>query len=234
MSRFEFKSRIFQGVLPLSWCVSDRYDIADSDDNRGRNRRPSVEDRRWSSTGRVLGGWAIGRSNNTVCGLHCAQGDDEHGFFWLSLKTKVDGFSRFGFKTCGFRFNLKTSGTGFSICASKSAAPVWWFRPKNHYDGFLCWVKNQVGLGLSVVLQNRRRRVSVGRASRSSGFLRLEASQTRVFQSDLKTGGDTTADIARDIIVKIASSRSWRQTGRYDGLYQTFLSQDRRFSCTRS
>jgi hypothetical protein len=31
-------------------------------------------------TGRVLGGWAIERSGDTVCGLHRARGDDEHGF----------------------------------------------------------------------------------------------------------------------------------------------------------
>jgi hypothetical protein len=31
-------------------------------------------------TGRVLGGRAIGRSGGTVCGLHCARGDEECGF----------------------------------------------------------------------------------------------------------------------------------------------------------
>jgi hypothetical protein len=28
----------------------------------------------------VLGGWTIGRSDNDVCGLHCARGDKERGF----------------------------------------------------------------------------------------------------------------------------------------------------------
>jgi hypothetical protein len=32
-------------------------------------------------TGRVLGGWTIGRSGNAVCGLHRARGDEEHEFF---------------------------------------------------------------------------------------------------------------------------------------------------------
>jgi hypothetical protein len=28
-----------------------------------------------------------------VCGLHRAQGDEEHVFSWFDLKTKVDGLS---------------------------------------------------------------------------------------------------------------------------------------------
>jgi hypothetical protein len=31
-------------------------------------------------TGRVLGGWTIERSDDTVCGLHHARGDEERGF----------------------------------------------------------------------------------------------------------------------------------------------------------
>jgi hypothetical protein len=31
-------------------------------------------------TGRVLGGQAIKRSGDAVCGLHRARGDEEHGF----------------------------------------------------------------------------------------------------------------------------------------------------------
>jgi hypothetical protein len=41
-----------------------------NDKDRGRCRRPSVEDRGWSSIGRVLGGRAIGMSGDTMCGLH--------------------------------------------------------------------------------------------------------------------------------------------------------------------
>jgi hypothetical protein len=43
-----------------------------NDKDRGRSRRPSVEDRGWSSIGRVLGGRAIGRSGDAMCGLHLA------------------------------------------------------------------------------------------------------------------------------------------------------------------
>jgi hypothetical protein len=45
--------------------------------------------------------------------------------------------------------------------------------------------------GLSVALQNRRREISMGHASRSSGLLRVKASLAKVSQSDLNTGGDT-------------------------------------------
>jgi hypothetical protein len=31
-------------------------------------------------TGQVLGGRAVERSGGTVCGLHLARGDEEHGF----------------------------------------------------------------------------------------------------------------------------------------------------------
>jgi hypothetical protein len=48
----------------------------------------------------------------------------------------------------------------------------------------------------------------VGHASRSSGLLHMEASQTMIFQSDLKTGRDVTAGGVRDIIVKVASELS--------------------------
>jgi hypothetical protein len=32
-------------------------------------------------TGRVLGGRVIERPGGAVCGLHCARGDEERGFF---------------------------------------------------------------------------------------------------------------------------------------------------------
>jgi hypothetical protein len=48
----------------------------------------------------------------------------------------------------------------------------------------------------------------VGHASRSSGLLRLKASQTRVSQYGLKTGGGTTAGGARGTIAEVASESS--------------------------
>jgi hypothetical protein len=66
--------------LLVLWCVDDRCDLADSDEDRGRSRRPSAEDRGWSSTGRILGGWMIRRSGVTMYSLYHAQGDKERVF----------------------------------------------------------------------------------------------------------------------------------------------------------
>jgi hypothetical protein len=79
---------------------------------------------------------------------------------------------------------------------------VSWFGPQNH-----------VGFGLSFAPQNRRREVGAGHASRSSGLLRVEASLTRVFQSDLKTGGGATAGGARGTIAEVASEASLKMDG---------------------
>jgi hypothetical protein len=50
------------------------------------------------------------------------------------------------------------------------------------------------------------REVDTGHASRSSGLLRMEASQTRVSQSGLKTGRGATASGTYGTIVEVASS----------------------------
>jgi hypothetical protein len=55
-----------------------------NDEDRGRSRRLGVVDQGWSSTDRVLGGWMIGRSGDTVCGLHHVEGDEECGFLGLA------------------------------------------------------------------------------------------------------------------------------------------------------
>jgi hypothetical protein len=66
--------------LPVSWCVVDRCGIAGSDKDHGRTRRPDAENRGWSSIVQVLGGRAIRRLGDVVCGLHRARGDEERGF----------------------------------------------------------------------------------------------------------------------------------------------------------
>jgi hypothetical protein len=58
--------------LLISWCAGSRCDMAGGEEDHGRSRRLSVEDRGWSSTGRVLGGRMIGRLGDTVCGLYRA------------------------------------------------------------------------------------------------------------------------------------------------------------------
>jgi hypothetical protein len=74
---------------------------------------------------------------------------------------------------------------------------VSWFGPQN-----------QVGFGLSVALQNRRREVGAGHTSRSSSLLGVEASLDRVSQSGLKTGGGATTGGARGTIAEVASETS--------------------------
>jgi hypothetical protein len=61
---------------------------------------------------------------------------------------------------------------------------------------------------LSVASQNRRREVGAGHTSRSSGLLGVEASMTKIFQSGLKTDGDTRTGGARGTIVKVISEAS--------------------------
>jgi hypothetical protein len=74
---------------------------------------------------------------------------------------------------------------------------VSWFGPQN-----------QVGFGLSVAPQNRRREVDAGHGSRFSGLLRVEASLDRVSQSGQKTGGGVTMGGARGTIVAVVSEAS--------------------------
>jgi hypothetical protein len=79
--------------------------MAGSDEDRDRSRRPSAEDREWSSTGRVLGSQTIERSGDAMCGLHRAQGDEERWFFGLVSKPRPMVYQW---------FDLKTTGSGFT------------------------------------------------------------------------------------------------------------------------
>jgi hypothetical protein len=65
-----------------------------------------------------------------------------------------------------------------------------------------------VRFGLSVAPQNRQRDVGVVHTSRSSGLLQVEASLARVFQSGLKTGGDTTTGRTHGTITEVESESS--------------------------
>jgi hypothetical protein len=65
---------------------------------------------------------------------------------------------------------LKTGIYGFGDIDLKITTTVSWFGPQN-----------QASFGLSVAPQNRRREVSAGHTSRSSGLLGVEVSLARVF-----------------------------------------------------
>jgi hypothetical protein len=139
-----------ESCLLVSWCVSDRCGMADSDKNHGRSRRPSAENRGWSHR---LGSWWRDdwevwwcRVRSTPCTKRCGarvswlnlktKVDDlsvlwpqNHwdSFLWLGLKTDGDGFLQFGLKTCGDGFSpfgLKTDYSGFPVWASKPIATV--------------------------------------------------------------------------------------------------------------
>jgi hypothetical protein len=71
--------------------------------------------------------------------------------------------------------------------------------------------QNQAGYGLSVASQNRREGDGVGDASRSSGFLRMEASRTRVSQF-----GSRLVE-ARRCVVHVAPSRRLHRVQVEDG-----------------
>jgi hypothetical protein len=112
------------------------------------------------STGQVLGGRAIGRSGDTVCGMHCARGDEERGFLGSSLKPRSTDCQWFGLKTTETIFSglaLKPVVTVFSGLASKLVATVFSGLaskpvvlvssglPSNPVVGFLVEPQNQGG-----------------------------------------------------------------------------------------
>jgi hypothetical protein len=86
LARFEFEFGIVlfcfsfiivsfgESRLLVSWCAGGRCGMACSDEDHGRSRRP-VQRTGDGRTGRVLGGRAVERSGDAVCGLHLARGD---------------------------------------------------------------------------------------------------------------------------------------------------------------
>jgi hypothetical protein len=196
--------------------------MACSDEGHGRSRTPGADDREWShrSGTRWPGDRVVGWRH-----VHSVPCTWRRGAWvsWLSLKTKVDGLSVVW---------PQNHWDGFSSLSSKPVAtvswlslktkvvedfPVWASKPATQFDDLglkitvtISWFgpQNHAGFGLSVAPQNRRRKVGMGHTSRSGGLLRLEASLTRVSQSDLKTGGGATAGGVRGTITKVVSEAS--------------------------
>jgi hypothetical protein len=137
-----------ESCLLISWCVGDRCDMAGSDKDLGRSRRPGAEDREWSSTGQILGGRMIERSGDAVCGLHHAQGDEERGFLGLASKPRSTVSPGLASKPVATVLVVWTQyhslvfpGLGLKI---GSCGLVIWH--KNHHDGFLIWASKPSGL----------------------------------------------------------------------------------------
>jgi hypothetical protein len=95
------------------------------------------------------------------------------------------------------RFGPQNRQLWFGDLRLKITMTVSWFGPEN-----------QVGFGLSVAPQNRRREVGAGHVLRSTSLLGIEASLARVSQSGLKTGGGATTGGARGTITEVASEAS--------------------------
>jgi hypothetical protein len=90
--------------------------MVSSDEDRDRSRRPGVEDRGWSSIGRVPGGRTIERSDDTVCGMHHARGDEKCGFLSLASKPR---------SMVSPSLASKPVASSFPVWASKPATTVW-------------------------------------------------------------------------------------------------------------
>jgi hypothetical protein len=88
---FSFISVSFgESCLLISWCVGGRCGITCSDEDRGRSRRPGVEDQGWShrSDTRWSGDREVGwrRMRYALCTWRRGA-----RVSWLSLKTNVNG-----------------------------------------------------------------------------------------------------------------------------------------------
>jgi hypothetical protein len=78
--------------LLFSWCAGGRYGMACNEEDHGRSRRPSAEDRGWSHRSGTQ--WSGDREVGWCCmrSAPCTWRRGAH-VSWLSPKTKVDGLS---------------------------------------------------------------------------------------------------------------------------------------------
>jgi hypothetical protein len=156
--------------------------MACSDEDHGRSRRPSAEDREWSHRSGTR--WPSDREDRWCCvrSAPCLW-RWVAWVSWLSLRTKgdslwvdwhqnhSDGLLRFSLKTGAwvFRFGPQNWHLRFGDLCLKITLMVSWFGPQNY-----------VVFGLLVAQQNRWREDNAGHASRSGGLLCPEASRARV------------------------------------------------------
>jgi hypothetical protein len=147
-----------ESCLFFSWCVGGRCGMVGSDDDRDRNRRFGAEGRGWSYMSDTRWpddrevGWYYVRSAPYTW----RQGASVS---WLSLKTKVDGFSRFGLKTghVGFLALVSKSVVTFSLVWRQNRC--WWFFDIKTGDWFFGWVSKPKWLMVSQFRpQNRQLR----------------------------------------------------------------------------
>jgi hypothetical protein len=182
--------------LLVSWCVCGEYDMAGSDEDRGRSRRLGVKDRGWSGISRVLDGLTIGRSSDAVCDPHHTHGGDEkRGFPSLASK----------------EWQPFVSGL-----ASKPLRRFLGLVLKIKVDGLVIWASKPSGtrfVGLRLKIDERMKTVW-WHASTSSGLLHSEASWAMASQFCLKTGEGATMGGARGIIVEVTWKWNKRRSFR--------------------
>jgi hypothetical protein len=112
--------------------------MASSDEDLGRSKRIDIEDRGWSRIGRVLDGWTIGRSGDIMCGLYCAQGDEERGFHGSTSKPRLTVSPSLASKPVAtvlvvWPQNHSLGFPGLGLKTGSCGLVIW---PKNHHDGF--------------------------------------------------------------------------------------------------
>jgi hypothetical protein len=108
-----------------------------------------------------------------------------------------DDFFRFGLKTCGvefFNLGFKIGSYGLMIWASKSLRRFFDLGLKTKWDT-VYRLRHKINMTM---------KTTQGHTLKSSGLFCVETSRTRVFQSDLNTGGDVRSGGARGTIVKVA------------------------------
>jgi hypothetical protein len=108
--------------LLASWCAGDRCDMAGSDKDQGRNRRFGAKDQGWLSTGRILGGRTIKKSDDAVCGPHRARGDEEREFLDSAPKSR---------STVSPGLTPKSVATGFLVWPQNQGRQVFCFGTEN-------------------------------------------------------------------------------------------------------
>jgi hypothetical protein len=160
------ESRLF-----VSWCAGDRCDTEGSDEECGRSRSTGAEDWGWSSTGRVLGGRMIQRSDDAVWDQYRAQGDEEREFLGLASKPlgRVSWFEpqnrQLQFGDFGLKITTTVSwfGPQNQVGYDLSVASQNWWRMKTTWDTCrdlaICFAWKQVGLGFpslaSILVETR-------------------------------------------------------------------------------
>jgi hypothetical protein len=150
--------------------------VAGIDEDRGRSRRLGAEDRGWSNTGWVLGGWMIKRLGDAVCDLHRAQGDDKRKFLGLASKPRL---------------------TVSPTLASKLVATVLVVWPQNHSLGFSSLGLKTSSCGLVIwPTKSMRRFLALG----------LKTKWAMVYRLHHKTDGrmKTAQETCRDLVACFA------------------------------